>query len=107
MNKFITLILLSFLAIVISGCNVVKEGFASSKKNSGDEFLIEKKPPLIMPPDYKELPIPGSGTSLKKDDKNLVKDLIKKSNKKKINLNKLEKIDQNLENSILEKIKKN
>ena len=107
MNKFITLILLGFLAIIISGCNVIEKGFASSKTNSGDEFLIEKKSPLIMPPDYKELPIPGSETSLKKDDKNLVKDLIKKSNKKKINLNKLEKNDQNLENSILEKIKKN
>ena len=107
MNKFITSILLGFLAIVISGCNVVKEGFASSKKNSGDEFLIEKKPPLIMPPDYKELPIPGSGTSLKKDDKNLVKDLIKKSNKNKNDSNELDKNDKNLENSVLKKIKEN
>ena len=107
MNKFITIILLGFLVILISGCNVVKEGFASSKKNSGDEFMIEKKSPLIMPPDYKELPIPGSETNLKINDKNAVKDLIKKPNKNKINLNKLEKIDQNLENSILKKIKKN
>ena len=107
MNKFITIILLGFLAIIISGCNVVKEGFASSKKNSGDEFLIEKKPPLIMPHDYKELPIPGSETSLKKDDKNLVKDLIKKSNKNKNDSNELDKNDKNLENSVLKKIKEN
>jgi len=107
MNKFIFIILLGFLAIIISGCNVVKEGFASSKKNSGDEFLIEKKPPLIMPPDYKELPIPGSETSLKKDDKNLVKDLIKKSNKNKNDSNELDKNDKNLENSVLKKIKEN
>jgi len=107
MNKFIIIILLGFLAIIISGCNVVKEGFASSKKNSGDEFLIEKKPPLIMPPDYKELPIPGSGTSLKKDHKNLVKDLIKKSNKNKNDSNELDKNDKNLENSVLKKIKEN
>tara|TARA_B100000795_G_scaffold103150_1_gene76041 strand:- start:603 stop:926 length:324 start_codon:yes stop_codon:yes gene_type:complete len=107
MNKFITIILLGFLAILISGCNVVKEGFASSKKNSGDEFMIEKKSPLIMPPDYKELPIPSTGTNLKDNDKNVVRDLIKKPKKNKIDSNELDKNDQNLENSVLKKIKKN
>ena len=107
MNKFIIIILIGFLAIIISGCNVVKEGFASSKKNSGDEFMIEKKSPLIMPPDYKELPIPSNGTNLKNDNKNIVRDLIIKPKKSKIDSNKLDKNDQNLENSILEKIKKN
>ena len=107
MNKFITSILLGFLAILISGCNVVKEGFASSKKNSGDEFMIEKKSPLIMPPDYKELPIPSNETNLKNDNKNIVRDLIIKPKKSKIDTNKLDKNDQNLENSVLEKIKKN
>ena len=107
MNKFINIILSGLLVILISGCNVVKEGFASSKENSGDEFLIEKKSPLIMPPDYKELPIPGSETNLKNNDKNVVRDLIKKSEKNKIDSNELGKNDQNLENSVLEKIKKN
>jgi len=107
MNKFIFIILLGFSAILISGCNVVKEGFASSKKNSGDEFMIEKKSPLIMPPDYKELPIPSNGTNLKNDNKNIVRDLIIKPKKSKIDSNKLDKNDQNLENSVLEKIKKN
>ena len=107
MNKFIFIILLGFSAILISGCNVVKEGFASSKKNSGDEFMIEKKSPLIMPPNYKELPIPGSETNLKNNDKNVVRDLIIKQTKNKIDSNVLDKNDQNLENSILEKIKEN
>ena len=107
MNKFIVIILLGFLAIIISGCNVVKEGFASSKKNSGDEFMIEKKSPLIMPPDYKELPIPNNGANLKNNDKNVVRDLIKKPEKNKIDSNELDKNDQNLENSVLKKIKKN
>ena len=107
MNKFINIILSGLLVILISGCNVVKEGFASSKKNSGDEFMIEKKSPLIMPPDYKELPIPNNGANLKNNDKNVVRDLIIKQTKNKIDSNVLDKNDQNLENSILEKIKKN
>ena len=32
--------------------------FRSQKKNSTDEFLVEKKSPLVMPPEYGELPIP-------------------------------------------------
>ena len=107
MNKFINIILSGLLVILISGCNVVKEGFASSKENSGDEFLIEKKSPLIMPPDYKELPIPGSETNLKNNDNNGVRDLIIKPTTNKIDSKVLDKNDQNLENSILEKIKKN
>ena len=107
MNKFITIILLGFLAILISGCNVVKEGFASSKKNSGDEFMIEKKSPLIMPPNYKKLPIPTNETNLKNNDKNVVRDLIKKTKKNKNDTNELDKNDKNLENSVLKKIKEN
>ena len=107
MNKFIAIILLGLLVILTSGCNVVKEGFASPKKDNGDEFLIEKKSPLVMPPDYKELPVPTNGTNIKNDDKNVVRDLIKKSPPKKTDSNELKKNNQNLENSILEKIKKN
>ena len=28
------------------------------KKATTDEFLIEKKNPLVLPPDYSELPVP-------------------------------------------------
>ena len=32
----------------------LKEGFSNQKKNKSDEFLVEKKSPLVMPPDYNE-----------------------------------------------------
>ena len=34
----------------------LKEGFKNQKKNSSDEFLVEKKSPLVMPPEFNELP---------------------------------------------------
>ena len=37
----------------------VKRGLTGAKKNSADEFLVEKKDPLILPPDFENLPIPG------------------------------------------------
>ena len=37
----------------------IKRGLTGAKKTSGDEFLIMKKDPLILPPDYENLPIPN------------------------------------------------
>ena len=45
----------------------------ANKQNKSEEFLIEKKSPLVLPPDYDKLPIPNSET--KKQKKN-IKDLI-------------------------------
>tara|TARA_Y100000590_G_C15049445_1_gene762016 strand:- start:221 stop:535 length:315 start_codon:yes stop_codon:yes gene_type:complete len=36
----------------------VKRGLTGAKRTSGDEFLIKKKDPLILPPDYENLPTP-------------------------------------------------
>ena len=40
----------------------VKKGLTGSKTSSPDEFLVEKKAPLIKPPNFEELPVPGSNT---------------------------------------------
>ena len=45
----------------VTSCNTlgeVKRGLTGEKVTSTDEFLIKKKDPLIMPPDYKNLPTP-------------------------------------------------
>ena len=36
-----------------------KRALTGEKKASTDEFLIERKDPLIFPPDYENLPTPG------------------------------------------------
>ena len=36
----------------------VKRGLTGSKADSADEFLVKKKDPLILPPDYENLPSP-------------------------------------------------
>ena len=41
----------------------VKKGLTGEKTNSTDEFLVEKKDPLIKPPNFEELPVPGSDSS--------------------------------------------
>ena len=46
------------LLITFQSCGTIKEGFKSPKKNSTDEFLVEKKSPLVMPPEFESLPKP-------------------------------------------------
>ena len=49
--------------ILITACetaDTIKRGVTGAKDNSADEFLVEKKDPLILPPDYDSLPTPSS-----------------------------------------------
>ena len=50
MKKFKKFILLNFI-LLLDSCGTVEEGFVNQKKRSTDEFLVEKKSPLVMPPD--------------------------------------------------------
>ena len=92
------------IAIILSSCGTVRDGFSNQKKNNSDEFLVEKKSPLVMPPDYNELPIPNE-EKIEKDTKD-IKSLISKSKQDEINENSDEK-SSSFEGSILKKIKKN
>ena len=59
MHKKIIYIL--FLIFFITSCDTlksVKRGLTGKKENSVDEFLIKKKDPLIIPPDFEDLPTP-------------------------------------------------
>ena len=103
MIKYKAIIILISL-VLLSGCGILKEGFQSPKQKTTDEFLVEKKSPLVMPPNFNELPVPNSNDQkIQKDQKN-IEDLITKSDTNK-NKNK-KKINKSLENLILKEIKK-
>jgi len=101
-RKFVLLNIILFL----SSCGTIKEGFKNQKKNSTDEFLVEKKLPLKMPPNYKELPIPNFGKEDSKKE-NKIKKMINAEKKTSINSENIENNNKNFENSLLEKIKDN
>ena len=103
MKQFRFYILIA-IAVLFSSCSTLKEGFTSQKKNNSDEFLVEKKSPLVMPPDYNELPIPNEKNTNK--ESNEIKSLISKSKNGEIEEN-FDKKSSSFEESILEKIKNN
>ena len=51
-KKYNQIFVLVILSLLISNCNTVKKAFDPERKNSSEEFLIEKKSPLSMPPKF-------------------------------------------------------
>ena len=58
-NKLNILIII-FFSYFLYSCETAKEALGGKKRSEqGDEFLVQKKNPLAMPPDYEKLPTPG------------------------------------------------
>ena len=62
-----------FIFYFLGACQSTKDALTLKKKESADEFLVEKKSPLVLPPNYGELPIPSEGDDEKKDNENELK----------------------------------
>ena len=92
--------------LLLQSCGTLKEGFKNQKKDNSDEFLVEKKSPLIMPPDYAELPVPNSEKNEVQQQGDKIKNLIITDNGN-TNNNGQKSESQNFEKSLLEKIKNN
>ena len=102
--KYLKIFIILNVILLFHSCGTIKEGFKNQKKNSSDEFLVEKKSPLVMPPDYEELPVPSTNSNNAKVDENKIKELVKKNN---IDENESIKEDVSFEDSFIKKIKKN
>ena len=90
------------LILLLTSCGTAKKAFSNQKKNSSDEFLIEKKAPLVMPPDYDDLPIPENSEMVEKQNTNEIEKLIKNNEQENTSNS-----NSSLEENLLDKIKKN
>ena len=105
--KFKKIIFL-FSMLLLFSCSGAKDALQGKKRSdNSDEFLVEKKNPLIAPPDIDELPVP-----LDQDEQNQI------DNQEEVDIKKVLKIDEatdsddensngsqnSIEKSILEKI---
>ena len=102
-NKFALLTFFGLLFLLTS-CQSAKEGLSGRKKDNTDEFLVQKKNPLVLPPDYNDLPLPKDYKI--KDDQssanvdNEIKKLIE--SKEKNNISNNDSVgDGSLEDSII------
>ena len=60
MKKYKNLFFVTLVTLFLFSCTSVKDGLTLKKKENVEQFLIEKKKPLIMPPDFDDLPQPGN-----------------------------------------------
>ena len=104
MKKISSILLFAIVFFTFQSCQTVKEGFTSQKKKSTDEFLVEKKSPLVMPPEFNELPVPKSSENIQENEtENNIENLISNNDTPE----NTEIQNDNFENSIIEKIKQN
>ena len=58
--RFKNLIIITAFSILVYACSGAKDALQGKKRSEqSDEFLVEKKSPLELPPDFAELPKPA------------------------------------------------
>ena len=78
MKRIKTTVQVIFILIFVASCQSAKNVLTGKEAQSkGEEFLVEKKNPLVVPPDFDQLPVP---------------------NKNKKNISQSEQIDEEIEN---------
>ena len=101
LKKIIQAVILTFF---VTSCadtfSSVKRGLTGAKSDSADEFLVKKKDPLILPPDYENLPTPENRTEAAEEASEFEKSL-----KSTIEIDENSSTSSSTENSILRKIK--
>ena len=91
------------ILILIPSCQSAKDAFTLQKKNTTDEFLVEKKEPLVMPPDYNKMPEPDSLKKSQVDEKDKIRKILKKDKLKAET--KQNNSSNKIEQSIIDKIR--
>ena len=98
---------LLLVLIAVSACQSIKDGLTGKKNSNLDEFLVQKKNPLVLPPDYNKLPEPETlGIKNNADEEDLEINLGKSLGAIK-KTTKIKTTNGSLEKSIIEKIKNN
>ena len=82
MKYFLNFFLFHTISLILRACSGLKENLSLKKKQGVDEFLIERKEPLTVPPDFTSLPKPRNSSSDEIDDEQSI-DLKKVLNKRK------------------------
>ena len=104
--KTITNIFIIFIISLFSiSCSGGLEGFKMKKKSAaGDEFLIQKKDPLVLPPDFSKLPNPDEEIKEKDSEESQVEIVLKKDNSDTQENENANFSESELKKSILKKI---
>ena len=98
------LLILLISLVFLTSCDSFKRAITGEKKKPGSEFMVIKKEPLTLPPDFTDLPEPEEEDVSEEEETVEVKKILKGiTNNTEISTG----ASEGLEDSILKKIKKN
>ena len=98
--KIKIIVLVLFLLSACGGLKDAGKVLRNEKTSTTDEFLVKKKKPLVLPPDYNKIPEPDSVNSNNNEEQEIKKILKVPTNEQKNSVN------SSIEQSILREIKK-
>lgn len=102
--KYSTFLILIFFGL--SACQALKDGLEGNKKSkNAEEFLIDKKNALTIPPDFSKLPTPEAEKKAEINESDFDIENILQVNSENQTYEGNSKSNNSLEESILEKIK--
>lgn len=108
MKRIKTILQIIFILIFVASCQSAKNVITGKEAQSkGKEFLVEKKNPLVVPPDFDQLPIPDEdikSTQTTAEKNSNFEKLLKEENK--LGTVATDNSSSTTEESILKKIKK-
>ena len=101
------IILILIMMLVTASCQTVKNAVSGAKQENSDEFLVQKKNPLVLPPDFNDLPVPYD-ESVKATEIQIEDDIEKLLGMENNTENTNQESDSSsIENFVLKKIKEN
>ena len=102
MQNIQLLLIISFLLVSCGGLKDAGKVLRNEKISNTDEFLVKKRNPLVLPPNFEEIPEPGSISKKNENEDEKIKKIIKapKTN------SPLKSKSSSLEESILNRIRK-
>ena len=71
------LLITFFLFVSCGGLKEAGSVLRNEKIKNTDEFLVKKRNPLVLPPNYEKIPEPGSIRKKNEDDKDKIKRILK------------------------------
>ena len=101
MKNFNYLLLILLITSACSGLSDARKVLKNEKIYSTDEFLVKKREPLILPPNYDEIPEPGSSIQKNTEEED-IKKILKAPKTEDGKRNK----SSTIEDSILNRIRK-
>ena len=100
-NKSIFYILLTLFLYSCNSLSDVGKTLRNEKSRTTDEFLVKKREPLSLPPDYKKLPEPRQDKTAKQESKDKISEILKITKNQSTN-----KKSSSVEQSIINEIRK-